>query len=565
MVNWKSKKLGDFLLLANGLVLILLLNLIGSVFFFRLDLTEEKRYSIKTQTKALLKNLDDKVYIEVYLEGDLNAGFRRFQKAIKETLEEFRLYSGNKIQVIYTDPSLAVSDKARNEFMAGLSAKGVQPTNVIENQNGQRIEKLIFPGAVISYGGAEAGVMLLKGNKARTPEEEINQSIEGIEFELANAIDKLTRIDRKTIGIVTGHGELDTRQTASLQNALLEGYDVLQTELSGATTLKFDALILAKPTQRFSVADKLALDQYIVNGGNVLMLIDKLEASIDSASTPGYFAFPYNTDLDEQLFKYGIRLNSDLIQDKSSGLYPVVTGQTGGKPQMQLMEWPFYPLVNHYADHVTTRNLDAVITKFASTIDTVKSPGIRKTPILFSSQYTRVISAPVSVDVNALRNNVDPAKFDKAFVPLGYLLEGKFTSAFKNRFLPEEFDSNKFKSDGVEAKVIVIADGDLARNEINPRTGKPQPLGFDPFTNYTFANQDLILNMVSYLTDGNGLISTRNKEVKIRPLDKARITDEKLMWQFINLVIPIVVLIVFGIVRAALRKRKYASFEYAGK
>jgi gliding-associated putative ABC transporter substrate-binding component GldG len=239
----------------------------------------------------------------------------------------------------------------------------------------------------------------------------------------------------------------------------------------------------------------------------------------------------------------------------------VVVGQAGGKPRMQLLDWPFFPLINRYADHPITRNLDAVITRFASSMDTVKAQGIKKTPLLFTSQYSRTVTAPVRVDINALRENIDIREFNKPNIPVAYLLEGKFTSVFKNRFLPEGVDGGKFKSDGESAKIIVVSDGDIAKNDYNTRTRQPLPLGYDQATQYTFANRDLLLNMMAFLTDENGLISARNKEVKIRPLDKQKIQDERLKWQVINLVLPLIVLIAFGAIRAVLRKRKYAAFQ----
>ena len=562
MVNLKSKKLGDLLVLANVLVLVVLVNLLTSTHFFRIDLTEEGRYSIKAPTKEILGKLEDKVYIEVYLEGDLNAGFKRFHNSIAETLEEFRIYSGNKVQYTFIDPATAMSSKARSEFMSDLASKGVQPTNVIDNKGGQRIEKIIFPGAVISYGGMETGVMLLKGNKAHTPEEEINQSIEGVEFELANAIYKLSNNDRKRIGIVTGHNELDSLQLASFNNAMLEVYDVVKVNISRKNVLKgYDALIIAKPKTAFSLQDKFKLDQYIMNGGKVMFLLDKLEASMDSASNENYFAFPYDLNLDDQLFKYGVRLNLDLLQDRSAGVYPVVTGETGGKPQLKLMDWPYFPLINHYADHPITRNLDAVVTKFVSSIDTIKAVGIKKTPLLMTSQYTHAVSAPVNVNINTLRREVKTEDYSQQFMPVGYLLEGSFSSLYKNRFLPEGVDQKDFKGDGVPTKLIVIADGDIARNDVNPRTGQPQSLGYDPFTKYTFANQDLLMNSLAFLTNENGLIRARNKEIKIRPLDRDKAQAELLKWRFINLVLPLLLLCGYGVIRSMLRKRRYASFE----
>lgn len=561
MVKLESKKLGDFLLLANGLVLLVLINLLAATYFFRLDLTEEKRFSIKEPTKQLLRALDDKVYVEVFLEGELNAGFRRLQKSIQETLEEFRIYSDNKVQFVFTDPGMATSQKARNEFMQELAQKGITPTNVVDPKGGQVTEKIIFPGVLISHGGFETGVTLLKGNKALTADEQINQSIEGLEYELASAIQTMMDSDRKRIGFVTGHGELDSLEIASFNNTLLEKYNVFKVELARKKSLEqYDALIIAKPTQKFSAQDKYKLDQYIMQGGKLLLLLDKLEANMDSASRENYTAFPYNIDLDDQLFKYGVRLNADLIQDRNAGMYPVVTGESGGKPQMQLMDWPFFPLINRYADLAATRNLDAVITKFVSSIDTVKAPGIKKTPLLFTSQYSRKVSAPVQVNINDLRKNVKAESFTESFIPVGYLLEGKFSSVFKNRFLPEGVDQAGFKEQGVSTKMIVFADGDLARNDVNPRTGQPQQLGFDPFTRYTFANHDLLLNAVAFLIEDDGLISARNKEVKIRPLDKEKVRTEKIKWQVINLALPLVVIMLYGATRSILRKRKFSTF-----
>lgn len=560
MVNWKSKKAGDFLLIANVLTLVILLNILASQFFFRIDLTEEKRYTIKDQTLDLLNSLEEEVYVEVFLEGELNAGFRRFKKNIEETLEEFRIHSKNKVRYIFTDPATAMGQKARNEFMADLAAKGIQPTNVVDKKDGQRAEKIIFPGAVITYSGFETGVMLLKGNKTTSSEEVINQSIEGIEFELANAIYKLANTNRKQIGFIQGHGELDSLQMASFNNELLEFYDVFKVDLTKKTSLdKYDVLIIAKPSQPFSQQEKFKLDQFIMKGGKAMFLIDKLEASMDSASREGYFAFPYEQNLDDQLFKYGVRINLNLVQDQHAALYPVVTGQVGGKPQVQLMDWPFFPLISNFPDHPITRNLDAISTRFASSIDTVKAPGIVKTPILFTSQYSNVIGAPVNISVNQLRN-APPKEFGMTKIPLAYLLEGRFSSLFKNRFLPDGMDSVGFMGDGVPTKILVVADGDIARNEINPRTRQPQVLGFDPFSNYTFANRDFLLNALAYLTNENGLIQTRSKQIKIRPLDRERIREEKTFWQLINLVLPLILLILFGIIRSILRKRRYAKF-----
>ena len=552
-----NKKSGDLLLLANGLVLVVLLNLLASFYFFRIDLTEEKRYMIQPQTKAILGKLEDAVFVEVFLEGeDLNPEFRRFQKSIRETLEEFRIRSNNRVQYVFTDPLQAANEKARNEFVAALNAKGVSPRNVIETKDGQRVEKFVFPGALITYEGFETGVMLLKGNRAQS----INSSIEGIEYELANAIYKLSNTNRKRVGVVTGHGELDSLQFAGLNNALLDQYDVYKVSLSTKSRIiNYDLLIVAKPTRTFSNQDKYKLDQYLMQGGKILFLLDRLDADMSRASEEDYFAFPYDLNLDDQLFKYGVRINPDLIQDRVSGKYPIVIGGDRNQPQIMQLDWPFFPLVNQYATHPITRNLDATLLKFVSSMDTVKAVDVKKTPLLFSSQYSRKVSAPVKVGVNDLRRQMQDDVFDSGRIPLAYLLEGNFTSLFKNRFAPEGVDTTGFKERSVETKIIVIADGDVARNDVNPRDNDPQPLGLDPFTHYTFANQDLLMNMAAYLVEENGLIKARNKEIKVRPLDKEKIRARS-FWQIINLVLPMIVMIVFGIARAYIRKLKYTRF-----
>jgi len=280
---------------------------------------------------------------------------------------------------------------------------------------------------------------------------------------------------------------------------------------------------------------------------------------MDSASLENYFARSIETGLDDQLFKYGVRINQDLIQDRFAAKYPVVIGKVSDRPEIMQMEWPFFPLINHYTDNAITKNLDATLLRFASSIDTVKAIGIKKTPLLLTSQFTRKLNNPIKVGIDDLRKT-KPESFAGGQFAVAYLLEGQFTSLYKNRFLPEGTDSVEVKETGVFAKLIVVADGDIARNDVNPRNNQAQLLGKDLFSGYIYSNQDLLLNMVAYLTDENGLLTARTKEVKIRPLDKAKIKAERVYWQSLNLVLPLVLLIIFGILRAVARKRKYANF-----
>jgi gliding-associated putative ABC transporter substrate-binding component GldG len=452
-----------------------------------------------------------------------------------------------------------MSDKAQAEFIRELGQKGIAATNVVERVEGETSARLIFPGALISYGGFETGVMLLKGNEAQSPEEEINQSIEGVEYELASAIYKLFNTDRKRVGLLTGHGELDSVDIAAFNNALLEQYDVRKVNLSRRSSLEqYDAIAIVKPSLPFSEADKYKLDQFIMRGGKVMFMLDKSNASMDSASNENSLALPIDLNLDDLLFRYGVRINYDLVQDRNASLYPIVTGESGGKPKMQMLEWPFFPLINHYADHTTTRNLDAVLTRFVSSIDTVKAEGVRKTPLILTSAYSRLVAIPANISVNELLTNVRPEEFSAGSQIVGYMLEGQFTSLYRNRFVPARSGSEPFRETGVTTSIVVLGDGDIARNEVNARTGQPQPLGFDPFSNYTFANLDLLMNLMAYLTDEDGLITVRNKEVRIRPLDRERIASGKTKWQLINLVLPLLMIVLFGIVRAWNRRRKFA-------
>jgi ABC-2 type transport system permease protein len=559
MVNWSSKRLGDMLTLGNGLLLVVLINLIASLFFFRVDLTEEKRYSIKPATKHMLSQLDDVVYVEVYLDGDLNAEFKRLRNAIRETLEEFRIYSDDKVQFKFTNPMTATSQKAQSEFMQQLVSKGLQVLPVIETKDGERAEKLVVPGAIISYGGEEEGVMLFKHNIAERSQEVVNQSIEGLEYELASTIMKLGTGERKLVSFLKGHGELDSLATASIRASLKTQYDVVDVDLSQGDSIYGDALIVARPTKKFSEVDKLRLDQYIMRGGNVLFCIDQMHASMDSASFENNFAFPYETGLQDQLFKYGVRVNPDLVQDRFSASYPVVVSDAGGQPQIMQMEWPFFPLIYQHTDHVISRNMDAALTRFISSIDTVRSDGVKKTPLFFSSQYSRRLTSPVKVSVNDLRKNVDPASFAEGPIAVSWLLEGDFTSVYKNRFLPEGTSKEGYRESG-KAKIIVIGDGDFVHNDINPRNGAPQQLGMDPISKRVFANERIVMNMVAYLTDQDGLITARNKEVLARPLDKERVKNEKTYWQMINLGLPLLIIVLAGLVLSWWRKRTYANF-----
>ncbi len=553
MIRYKK-----LLILLSIIGVLVVLNILSRVYSFRLDLTEEKRYTLSIPTRKLLQHLEDPITIDVYLYGDLPTGFKRLQQSIEEHLENFQSYGGKKIQFMFFDPLSIKDTKAKNNYIRNLSRKGIQPTTVFEKQNGKQIEKLIFPGAVISYKNREVAVMLLKGNKGNSPQEILNQSIENIEYELASAIKLISQEKRKKIGWIEGHGELTGIRVADIANTINERYDLFRINLPNKKQLvSYDLLIIAKPTQPFSEADQYKLDQYIMNGGNVIFLIDEIRVDLDSVGTEGTFAFTYNHGLDDMLFRYGVRVNPNLIQDLYAGAQPVVVGLTGNQPQIQLLPWPFFPIINSFGNNPAVKNLDAILLKFASSIDTVKAKGIRKTPLLFTSLYSRTLSSPIRINFNDMRKELQPTYLNKGPFVVAYLIEGSFQSAFKNRILPTGIDTSGFKKQGIFSKLIICSDGDIVRNELDPTSYYPLPNGFDPYTKNTFANKDFILNTVDYLLDSDGLIVARKKEIKLRPLDKVKISNEKWKWQLLNALLPVLIIIIAGIAHYGWRKIKF--------
>jgi gliding-associated putative ABC transporter substrate-binding component GldG len=560
MVNFGSKKLEDLLKFGIGILLIINFNIFFSNSTVRFDLTDEKRFTISDATIELLESLNDVVYVDVYLEGNFPPGFQRLQKAIQQTLDDFRVYAGDNVQYRFINPDDFQGQEGKQNLIQSLGEKGIQPTNLFANEDGKRTERLIFPGAIISFAGTEEGVMLLKGNKSSPPQERLNQSIEGIEYELASTINRMVNIDRKRVGLIKGHGELDSLDIYAIRNELLKKYDVFDVDLRKKKELSgYDAIILAKPKFFFSEQDLYKLDQFIMNGGKAILLLDMLDVNLDSINSEGTIGFPLKMNLDNLLFKYGVRINKDYLLDLSSGGFPVVVGNMGNDPQVQMMPWPFYPIVNQFSDHPIVRNLDAVYLKFTSSIDTVRSDKVAKIPLMFSSAYTKTVTSPVRISLNDLRKEMSPEIFNQGSKPLAYLLEGEFTSVFKNRFIPDGFEKSRFKDKSPKTAVIICADGDLFKNEINPKTNVPFDLGYDPYLQAEFANKDFIINGLSYLIDENNLILTRNKEILIRPLDKIKAEDQKLKWQIINLLIPIIAIIVYGYLRHYHRKRKYST------
>lgn len=559
-MTWDSQRLNHILVFTVSLLALIFINQLFSTFRFRIDMTEEKRYSVAPASQKILSNLKEPITIESYLAGELPSNFKRFQNSINDLLDQFTIYGGSNIQYRFVDPSQAKSTQARNEYMRSLIDKGLQPTNLTYTRDGQKSEKLVFPGVLVTYGEREIAVPLLKGNRNSSPEEMLNQSIEGLEFELISAIQSITETNRKRIAYLIGHGEPDSTALAGFTNAILGKYDLFRVNLRNRSTLSgYDVVIIGKPTVAFTEQEKYVIDQYVMNGGDLLVFVDALKVNMQEAEGAGTVALPYELNLDDLLFRYGVRINRDFVIDYNSGLFPVVSGNVGNQPRIELLPWPFFPIISNYGDHPLVKGLDATQLKFVSTIDTVKAVGIVKTPLIYTSQRTKVISPPVQVSFRDWQQEPQPEFFQSGPKAVGYLLEGQFNSLYRNRLLPGGVDRSEFRESSEGSSIVVISDGDFIRNDYNVQTGEPLLLGVDPYARTTYANEEFLLRALSFLTDEEGTTLARNKEITIRPLDRARIKEDRSFWIFVNFGVPLLLIMIFGVMKFVLRRRRYAK------
>lgn len=531
-------------------------NWLASSFFFRWDLTDDKRYSISEATKQLLGNLKKDVVVNVYLSGDFPAGFERLESATRETLEEFKTYAKGRLIVNYSDPSDATSEEQRQKQYMSLIDRGLNPTNVFANEDGKRTEKIIFPGVIVQADTLSVPVQLLKGNKANTPEEQLNQSYEGVEFELASAIRVLANPERKKVGFVVSHTKISPARLSDIIATIQQSYDVFLDMNNPESYEGLDALIVMKPDSAFSEDEKYKLDQYVVGGGKALFFVDG--ARVDSVSLDGNYAQPLDLNLGDLFFKWGVRLNTNLVKDLNCAQILLNVGNVGDNPEIRPMPWRFFPLLNNFGQHTVTRNLNAVYTRFLSSIDTVGGAnGIAKTPLLMTSPYTQLVNAPALVGYNEARKDPQPSEYRSGVKLAGVLLEGSFTSLFQNRILSGDPRAAKFKATGSAGKVIICSDGDIIVNDYDYKRNAPLPLGYDRVTKQTFGNKDFVLHALDYMTDANGLINARGKQIAIRALDKIQIQESRKFWQALNLLLPVVLIGFFGAVRYYLRIRKF--------
>jgi len=562
----KSARYKGLVRLAIALTTIAMVVFLSNIFYLRFDLTSEKRYTLQDITKRTLKDLNDAIYLKVYLDGDLPIGLNRMKKALTETLDEFRVIAGKNIQYEFINPSESANTKERQKVYNQLYEKGLQPTNIQQNdKEGGSSQKLVFPGLIMNYAGREVPVNLLKNIPGLSADENINLSIQNFEFALVDGLMKLTTETRPKIAFIQGHGEFDEFQTGDIEKALSEYYDIDRVAIRGnIDALKpFQTVIIAGTNQPMPEADKIVIDQFVMNGGRVLWFIDPVQVSIDSLSKgASTLAFVNQHNLDDMLFRYGARLNPMLIQDLQCAVIPVNMALAGQEPKFVPAPWVYYPLLAAPTNHPVTRNLNLIHSQFVSPVDTVGgSSAIKKQYLLYTSMNGKVLQVPLFVSLSQVNQLINEREFRISNIPVAVELSGEFQSVFRNRPLSGYNNGQpfEFKDKSAFTRMIVVADADIIRNDVQRRPNGAYiiPLGYDRFTNQTFGNKELVMNMVRYLNDDEGLMNLRSRDFKLRLLDRKAILQSRLKWQLINMLIPSAILVIGGFVWLYVRRRKY--------
>lgn len=564
------------------LITILLINYIASFFYIRIDLTEEKRFTLTGATKKILKNLNDIVYVKVYLEGEMPYGFKRLNKSIKETLDEFRSYAGDNIQYEFINPTDNPNKKSQKELFKQLYQKGLKPTTVQEKDDEGKIsEKVLFPGALISYGGREVAVDFLRTSMNLSPEENLNASVEDVEFSIINAIRKLKNDFGQRIAFIEGHGESSADEVEDITRSLSEYFEVERVRLDSqiyslsmrqldsnnkvTVVNKYDLAIIANPDSMFSEFDKYIIDQFIMYGGKVIWLIDAVNANMDSlAYSSTTMATIKNLNLNDQLFKYGARVNSNLIQDIQCAIIPVNTAIAGTQPRFSPFPWVYFPLLMPNIKHPIGKNVNLIKGQFVSSVDPVgDDPSIKKTVLLTTSQNSRVINAPLQINLSLIKKKLNPDFFTKSYIPAALLLEGNFNSIYQNRLAPEMYEHQEiaFKERSYYTQLAVIGDGDMIKNHVK-RLGfqkEALPLGYDRYTGQTFGNKEFLMNLISYMLDNKNFIELHSKVVQLRLLNRTAIEENKTIIQLINVALPAFLILAFGLLLSWYRKQKFSN------
>ena len=546
------------------IAMVLVVNGIGNQFFHRFDLTKDKRYTLSTASLNIIKQVQNPLYVKIYLQGDLPAEFKRLQSETRDLFEEFQAYNKN-IVFEFVDPLENVDESMDN--IKELCRKGLTPINITVDDKGKQSQAMVFPWAIAVYNNKEVNIPLLKNIMGASTTQKVIGSVQHLEYSIADGINKITKEKQKKIAVMKGNGELQDVHIAKFLMQVRESYHIGPFTLDSvaknptgslAALQKYDLAIIAKPTETFTDVEKQVLDQFIVNGGKTLWLVDQVNIEMDSLYNEygATLAFPRDLNLNDMFFKYGFRINPDLVKDEQGSPIKLATGDPGSSAQFQEFNWKFAPQVYPMSKHPIVKNLGGIKFDFVNPIDTLKN-GIKKTVLLQSSKYSKKIGSPVEINLNMVSEETSPNHYiNTGNIPLSVLLEGSFHSMFENRILP--FDQKSYESIGKANKMIVISDGDLIRNQLD-KNYQPVELGYDQRSGNLYDNKDFLMNCVNYLLDDNGLINIRSKDLDLPLLDKEKVYESYTTTQILTIGLPIFILGLFGVVFTFLRKRKYSK------
>ncbi|OFY05752.1 MAG: gliding motility-associated ABC transporter substrate-binding protein GldG [Bacteroidetes bacterium GWF2_43_63] len=561
--NHGTNRKRSLIRLFAGIAILIVLNLAGTLGFFRLDLTQEKRYTLSDNTIDLLRKVDDIVYFRIYLDGELPASYTKLRNSIRETLDDFRAYNKANIQYEFIDPAEGKDKRTLNDYYNELVEKGLQPAVDRQQNNSSSEQRIIWPCALVSYKTSETPVNFIQTGQQTDKEVLINESLESLEFNLIDAVRRLFVREKPNIAFIDGHGESSAMMTEDITRSLSDYYKVQRVTINQQLKSldNFKTIIIAGPDSVFDEKDKFVIDQFIMDGGRVLWLVDGTATNMDSLqSSSETVAIANEINLEDMLFKYGVRINNNLLLDMNSCPIPVKTGQIGDQPQFEYFNWFYFPSVSNSEGHPIVKNLNAIRFEFVSGIDTVGTGGVKKTILLSTSEYSRIMNTPAVISLRMLTETPGREFFNKPKIPVAVLLEGNFNSVFTNRIPPEIAEDKEigFSETGKPSKMIVISDGDIINNQFVYRNGQnyTYPLGYDRFTGINYGNKDFLLNCVNYLTDESNLLEIRSRELKIRLLDKSRIASNKAYIQWSNVLGPVLIIVAIGLVLMIFRKIK---------
>lgn len=558
-------RLRSWLRFSSITLTVILLAVMSSFLKIRIDLTEDRRYTLSEPTRKILRGLKNDMFVQVYLDGEMPIPFKRLKRSVNDILDEFRITSGRKIDYEFINPAKGKDLEERETFYQSLAEKGLNPVNLrAGDEEGGSSQKIIFPGMIINYNGAEVPVNFLRNNQSVTAEVNLLHSIEGLEYEMIQTIYTLTSDTIRKIAFLEGHNEIPEIEVADLTLNLARFFTIDRGVIGGKPGILdgYTAVVVAGPESEFSEADKLVLDQYIMKGGRVLWLVEEVAVDADSLVYGETVALYRPLNLEDQLFRYGVRVNPAVIQDIDCMLIGLTVMSGGVRQQVIPAPWVYYPLLYPSPAHPVTRNINKVKGEFVNYIDTVGlDKNITKTILLHTSAYTRALNPPLVITLKEAEITPQEKDFGLSNLPVAVLLEGKFPSAFRNRITSGLVPDKNFTviTESVPTKMIVIADGDIIRNEVR-RTGSaeiPYPLGQDRYTGQMFGNRDFLINCLNYLADDIGLMELRSRELKLRLLDKTRIKSERIKWQLVNAIGPVIIVMFAGIIYSAVRKRIY--------